>query len=302
MRAKEKMNNHNNYLFSIYPLSSGPDNVFLGDSLAFNNAEEGSSSWGARFRDWLRSRYEQESTPQQTEPLTEYTSSAEGSDFNVTLQFIGEWTVEQQEAFISASDYLSFVIIGDISDIVLEENKYVRAGDVDDIIISVEMMDIDGEKGTLARGGPVYERDDATGLPGVGIIQVDSADIDRLTEYGKLEPVVLHEMVHALGFGSFMERLDLVTELGNSLFFNGENATTVYEHTFEVITNMGVPLENHGGERTAGSHWESSLFPDDLMAGVINAKTETELSDITLAALEDIGYETVFDLDTFLAG
>ncbi len=52
---------------------------------------------------------------------------------------------------------------------------------------------------------------------------------------------------------------------------------------------------------TAGAHWEESLFGTDLMSGYLTAGTQPELSQLSIASLEDMGYDTIFDYDSFMA-
>lgn len=47
-------------------------------------------------------------------------------------------------------------------------------------------------------------------------------------------------------------------------------------------------MEEFGGSGTAGSHWESRMVYNDLMAGY--AMEDTKISRITLALLEDMGW------------
>jgi len=48
-----------------------------------------------------------------------------------------------------------------------------------------------------------------------------------------------------------------------------------------------------GGVGTAGGHWDEFLFDQELMTGYIDS--DAYLSDMSIAALEDMGYETVYD-------
>ncbi len=236
--------------------------------------------------------------PEPEEPvlLTEYTSSAEGSEFNIHVEFVGEWTIDLQEAFIFASDYLSSVIVGDITDV------YYNGEYIDDLSITADLTEIDGAGGILGQAGPTAIRT-ADYLPATGMMQFDVADAETFDSYGYWEQIVLHEMVHTLGFGSMWGYMGLVDGMGtDNPTFTGENATAVYESMFGLTDTNGVPIENDGGAGTAEAHWEESLFGTDLMSGYLSSGTTPELSTLSIASLEDLGYDTIFDYDTFLAG
>ncbi len=279
---------------STYPLIS--------QSYTIASVEEETRSWAERFRDWIESRNNQQeesetSTPgdessennntptQPTELLSEYTSSAKGSGFNIHIQFAGDqWTPELQKAFINASNYLSSVITGDLRDI----NSY--GFNVDDISITAELTPIDGPGRALGQAGPTYTRSD-NNLPFTASMQFDIADADSMLQSGGWAETVLHEMTHSLGFGTVWTYMGLTSGTN----FIGENATAVYEELFDIENMAGVPTDTYGG------HFSEAVLGSDLMSPYLSYGSEPELSDLALAALEDMGYDTVFDLDTFLA-
>ncbi len=233
--------------------------------------------------------------PAEPQLLTEYTSSAEGSDFNVHIDFVGEWSIELQNSFTGAADYLSSIITGDLMDVMLNGEF------VDDITITAELTEIDGAGGILGQAGPTYVRS-ADFMPVAGMMQFDVADADNFNAMGYWDSIVLHEMTHTLGFGSLWSYKGLSDGLGtDSPTFTGANATAVYEKTFGLTDTNGVPIENDGGAGTAGAHWEESLFGTDLMSGYLTAGIEPELSQLSIASLEDMGYDTIFDYDSFMA-
>ncbi len=233
--------------------------------------------------------------PAEPQLFTEYTSSAEGSDFNVHIEFVGEWSIELQNSFVASADYLSSIITGDLMDVMLNGEF------VDDITITAELADIDGAGGVLGQAGPTYVRS-ADYMPVAGMMQFDVADADNFNAMGYWDSIVLHEMTHTLGFGSLWSYKGLANGLGtDNPTFTGANATAVYEKTYGLTDTNGVPIENDGGAGTAGAHWEESLFGTDLMSGYLTAGTQPELSQLSIASLEDMGYDTIFDYDSFMA-
>ena len=85
------------------------------------------------------------------------------------------------------------------------------------------------------------------------------------------------------------------------LRFIGENATAEYNNKAiadaDIYSFNGVLVEMDGGSGTAGVHWDDALFGELLMTGYIdiaNPGTPT-LSSMSIAALEDMGYETFYE-------
>lgn len=81
---------------------------------------------------------------------------------------------------------------------------------IDDLMIVVAVVEIDGSLGTLGRAGPCWVRT-ATSLPLYGRISMDAADFDQL-QARDLEEVIVHEMGHVLGFGTLWPRVGLLRD------------------------------------------------------------------------------------------
>ncbi|HEY2825614.1 MAG TPA: hypothetical protein VGI83_08725, partial [Gemmatimonadales bacterium] len=69
------------------------------------------------------------------------------------------------------------------------------------IVIFAQVSAIDGVGSILGSAGPCVVRN-VTNLPIVGSMQFDSADMNAMLADGTLNGVVLHEMMHTLGFGT----------------------------------------------------------------------------------------------------
>jgi hypothetical protein len=228
--------------------------------------------------------------------VTTYTSGdpnvSDAQEFNITINFSGRWTVEQQVIVKWAADFYSDIITADVRD-----DLDLNGNLVDDIVINVSTGRIDGNGNpltgnVLAQTGSMVVRDDGTvdeWLALTASIKLDSTDLKNPDLAGTWDAIILHEMGHTLGFSGFIfEQLGLVDGSGN---FIGANAVAAY--------GGSVPLEDTGGAGTAGSHWDEATFqPSDslmplsteLMTGFFVPGETTVLSDTTIGGFADLGY------------
>ena len=134
-----------------------------------------------------------------------------------------------------------------------------------------------------------------------GSSQLRFADAENQLGIGQWGTIVLHEMMHALGFGTLWDDLGLTTGsvAGGDIRFTGQNAYDTYLTEFADIaagdagSALGIPVETNGGPGTAGGHWDEALFGSEIMTGFVDP--DAFVSDMTIASLEDMGYDTVFD-------
>jgi hypothetical protein len=166
---------------------------------------------------------------------------------------------------------------------------------LDEVIPNVRLYinfdSIDGPGSILGRAGPCIIRT-ASGLPVVGFVELDTADLVNLNTNGTLDDVMTHEFGHVLGLQSFnWNRRGLVVGLGGSdPIFQG----AVGREQFQLIgggtyTGIPVPLENTGGAGTRDSHWRISVLRRELMVGFAQAGG-MPLSRLSVGALADLGY------------
>ena len=204
--------------------------------------------------------------------------------FNLQLNIGGGLSNSQREIFYDAAAKWESIITGDLP-------AYAGA---DDIIISASGSAIDGPSGILGSAGPRSLRPGSS-LPAGGTMNFDIADLASLEASGGLRAVILHEMGHALGFtSSVWSRLGLIAGLGTATpRFLGTSAVNEYNTIFG-LTETEVPIENDGGPGTAGSHWEESIFVEELMTGFYNGGRANPLSRLTIGAFADMGYTVDF--------
>ncbi len=214
--------------------------------------------------------------------------------FTIDVRFVGP-TDERAVAVIGrAAARWTAAISGDLPSAILtmpagscHEGQLATTEVIDDVLILVRVVDIDGPGKVLARAGPCFIRAES-GLPLVGVIELDRADLGLNQQI--ILDVVTHEMGHVLGIGTLWSLRSLVHDReGDDPLFMGAAAQAAYQ-------DMGgssalVPLENTGGAGTRGSHWREATFRTELMTGWINGGGPNPLSRLTIGSLRDLGYQ-----------
>lgn len=219
-------------------------------------------------------------------------AAAVQSAYKIEVRFRGGLNTAQQNAFKTAADRWSRVIVGDLPSVM------VNGEVIDDLLIVAEGVAIDGPGGILGQAGPTHLRPASAGanafLPARGLMSFDSADLAQMQADGSLVDVITHEMGHVIGIGTIWTNKRLLVRAGTSNpTFKGANA----KREFGVLMGSGprnVPVENTGGPGTADSHWRESLFKTELMSGFIGGPGNP-ISRMTVASLKDLGY--VVDLN-----
>jgi len=219
------------------------------------------------------------------------------SEFDVELRYLSSVTGEQQAALEAAAARWMGVIVGDIPDHPLNvvANSCHPAMDevVDDVVIYVEIVAMDGVGGILGSAGPCYYRN-ASGLPRLpitGLVSLDAADVDAMLGAGEFQDVIVHEIGHVLGLGTLWTDHGLLQgEGGADPYFSGALAGGWFQDLGgDSYSGTPVPVENTGGAGTRDGHWRESVFDNELMTGWIN-DGPNPLSAVTIASFEDMGY------------
>jgi len=217
---------------------------------------------------------------------TECAHSRTPSDFNIEVQFMGGLTVAQRAAFELAAARWSELITGDLPRVRFESR------DIDDVLILAEGKPIDGPSRILGQAGPTHVRPTSL-LPFRGVMSFDSADLAGMEANGSLVDVIVHEMGHVLGIGTLWEMQKLLTGKGtDNPIFGGTAAMREYGALIGG-TPRPVPVENEGGPGTRDGHWRESTFDNELMTGIVDV--DNRLSRLTIACLEDMGYQVNYD-------
>jgi hypothetical protein len=232
------------------------------------------------------------------------------SDYRVELRFYGGEPAEPvRQAFENAQRRIEGAVIGDLQDILLTDFMPVEwcrpeafgdpiSGVLDDVMIFVEVDSIDGVGGVLGSAGPCYTRI-SDGLSSIGRMRFDRDDLLELLNAGRLEAVILHEMLHVIGIGTLWQAHSLLSGVGTSTVeFTGPLArdACINDHAGGVVCAAAVPVENcldlsqSCGSGTINSHWKESVFANELMTGFLN-QTSNPLSRMSIQSLADMGYQ-----------
>jgi hypothetical protein len=168
------------------------------------------------------------------------------------------------------------------------------------LVIAGSVEAIDGTRGTLALSSPCAVRT-SDGLPVAGVVRIDSADILTLQAQGMLQAVILHEMLHVLGFGTLWPApspgrpgFNLLgsNQDGADLYFQGAESRAALRdfNGGSAYAGTPVPVESGLGVASRGSHWRESVFGVELMTPSISV-TSSPLSRTTLESMVDLGYQ-----------
>lgn len=207
------------------------------------------------------------------------------------------------DAFRRAEQFWEELIVGDLPDVTTRRQAcngpdvYVE-GTIDDLQIFVAVGKMDGPDGILGAAGPCLGRPSwQGGLPLAGFMQFDSDDLKRYADNGRLDEIIIHEMGHVLGFGGVMwQQQGYLADASDAnvardTHFTGEKAIAAFNAIGgNAYSDAKVPVENTGGEGTANGHWREGVLGNEMMTSYMT-NLEAVLSTVTLAALEDMGYE-----------
>ena len=127
-------------------------------------------------------------------------AAAAVSPFTIEVRFLGGLTPKQKNAFKSAADRWSRVIIGDLPSVKVDNEV------IDDVVILAQGSPIDDVGRILGQAGPTHLRPQSAGvaafLPAKGKMTFDTADLKQMEQDDTLNDVITHEMGHVLGIGT----------------------------------------------------------------------------------------------------
>jgi hypothetical protein len=231
---------------------------------------------------------------------------APASAYKIELRFFGRTlTASQQTLFTNAKARLESIITGTLPPVNANGADPATCGatgvaklteTISGLVIYASIDSIDGRGKILAEAGPCYIRT-SNGQndyrTSIGIIKIDSADINTLAGSGNLQEVITHEMMHVVGFGTFWDSTStkLLINYGSNVSYIGAGGIAGCKAIGgNTICASSVPVEGtQGADGTINSHWRESTFGNELMTGFINSGTNP-LSVMSIRSLEDLGY------------
>ncbi|GIW77051.1 MAG: hypothetical protein KatS3mg104_2114 [Phycisphaerae bacterium] len=153
--------------------------------------------------------------------------------FDIQINYLSEIAPSQARTIQRAVQRWEAVLVSDLPTVKTDLGK------VDDLVIDVSVLSIDGGFGTLAQAEPTRFRSDSL-LPSRGVMEFDRDDLDRLESEGKLLDLVIHEMAHVLGFGTLWQAKGLLADAHTTTpRFTGPRAKTAFEALFGVSSDGG---------------------------------------------------------------
>jgi len=269
----------------------------------------------ARLTSWLLgapgSQAVRATTPSIPSATVDFAALARAPEdgFDISMRLLTPMSDFQARAFVHAKERIQEIITGDLPlQTVIASAAQCGASVnqvVDDVLILAEVVPIDGVGQILGRAGPCILRDGSL-LPALGHMMFDTADLDRMESNGTLENVILHEMLHVVGYGTLWDLSGQLADPGTlNPFFLGPKARANFA-TYNggaLYSGIPVPVEETGGAGTRDSHWRESVFNHELMTGWIDLGA-IPLSATTVGSLQDLGYTVdvskadPFDLST----
>jgi len=233
-------------------------------------------------------------------PVT-FAATGAAAAYHIDVRFLVLTTPARESVFTTAATRWEFLIFGDVPNVSLNRPAGGCGGvlpaineTVDDIIIYAILDSIDGPGKVLGQAGPCTIR--GSGLPVIGVMEFDTADVANLEASNRFALVIEHEMGHVLGYGTVWGNL-LVDPVsggnpGADPHFVGTQALAAFDRSGGVNYSLSakVPIENTGGSGTTNAHWRESVFKNELMTGFINSGANP-LSVVSTASMGDLGYQ-----------
>ncbi len=232
-------------------------------------------------------------------PLTVLAKAVPTSSYDIALRYVTAVSASQHLAFESAARRWRKVIMSDATDVpITVAASFCGLGEpalsetIDDLLIYVQIIPIDGPGKILGSAGPCAIR--TVGAPGlIGVMRFDIDDVAQMEADLHFEDVILHEMGHVLGIGTLWSFKGLITGRGGAdPYYTGPAGRDGFRAIGGgIYAGNSVPVETVGGQGTRDSHWRESILTIELMTGFAeDAGIRMPLSLLTIGALNDLGY------------
>lgn len=227
------------------------------------------------------------------------------TDYSIDVRFRTPLSETDKAVFRAAAGRVMGVVTGDLPNMPAFNLPMDHCGGttfdepVDDLVIFVSVSYIDGIGGTVGRGGPCWVRDQGN-LPFVAVLTIDADDWASLVAEDQAEPLIVHEILHGVGFGSIWPLTDLVSDTGTTdpRYQGTDGKLGCLAVAGVAACDAGVPVEGKpAGLGARDAHWRESVFATEVMTGY---GPFVAFSVVTVRSLADLGYTVnVEDADPF---
>lgn len=217
--------------------------------------------------------------------------SGDVDNFNITMEFSGNYSSAAATNLVgylqSAAEFLSNIITTGFTDdpAMFRSSNTRKTIEVDDLFVEIKLgnFGIDAiAAATEIYAGNDWNNNGSVDTPAGVTITFNTALLDFLDSAGTLDDVVLHEMIHALGFGLWEVMDNDRTEVVEGIL------------TYTGASAYGTIVEEEGGDGSVGSHWAELVYDGELMTSVVEDTDTMFLADYTIASLQDLA---VVDVD-----
>ena len=216
--------------------------------------------------------------------------------FNIDVRFRTQLPAAERQYFTRAAARIMAVITGDVENMPAANLSMSNCAEgapnfnepVDDVVIFVTVAPIDGPGGIEAWARACWLRS-ATLQPVISRITIDSADWPRVIADNDAEGLIVHEMLHSVGFGPLWPLLFLVDGGGtiDPRFIGGGGREACPSVAGTAVCATGVPVEGSLGSAASEGHWRESTFGEEVMTGW---GPSLSFSLVTVRSLEDLRY------------
>lgn len=184
----------------------------------------------------------------------------------------------------AASEFISSIISQGFTDDPAMFHSYDTgtAIYVDDLLIEVYVEPFKGRNSsTIAAETGIFGANENNGgglpeTPAGATITFNANMLAGLDDLGVLDDTVLHEMLHALGFGLWETAdNDLTSTSDGAITYTGDGAT-------------GNAVENEGLIGSVGGHWAEATYDKELMTSIVEITDDMYLEEYSILSLQDL--------------